>query len=604
VYGGDGCENWLVEGNSEPSRSSGDSILAVEAVAGVAPEDGTFVRCGALNTLGGAVALSLVVTNPAFRPLHGQSVSLTLSSLAPLPVYRVRALGSLLVTPSGSTGSQLARTTHVRGALYALRGHVVTIGCPIMVSSSSSGCSGVPPIPTLTTSCLPTGYLGRVTAQTVVYTPRDAYPAWLTLPRVRSRGGPAVVAAAAASTAKASWSASATVSAEAFLLQVRDQQALGMVSRLLHALRRRQGPGVGARVLLDGPRGCGKTSLLVGAVLATRETETAYADADAETEAEAEAEAEEAPRLVVVSCRQLTTLEVGDGGGGGGGGALCVGGALQRRINLAVALAPSVLLLDAVDCLVKTEGAVDDVAQLLATDPSLAGADVMVVGTCESAPTLPARLRGLFTEEVSVAMPTREERWAAARLLRPRVCVPRALARGVWQVEAGEGALPAGQSSVPTATTAADFFSRADKRIGDATAGQPFVTMVTSIARALARERIVAPSAVGGVGAGADTDADADSDTDAGGDLQVGRWVSGDTTLHGHDAAKASITELLVWPQTHAHAFKALKVSSPLGILLYGPPGTGKTLLARVLAQQQGRAFLVIPIPTSTPRPP
>jgi DNA polymerase III delta prime subunit len=608
VYGGNGCENWLIEGNLEPRRRSGDSILSVEAVAGVAPEEDTFVRCEVLKTLEGAGALSLVATSPVFRPFHGQSISLTLSSLAPLPVYRVRALGSLLVTPPGNTwgsGSQLARDEHVRCAFYALRGHVMTIGCPVMVSNSYSSSSGVPPTPTLATSCLPMGSLGRVTAQTVMYTPRDVYPAWLTLPHVRSRGRPPAAAAAAATAGEASWrAASAAVSAEAFLLQIRDQQALDILSGLLRALRQRQEPGVGARVLLDGPRGCGKTSLVVGAALAAREAE---AVAGTEAGANANAEAEQAPRLVVVSCRQLTSLDVR------GGSALSVAGALQRRIHLAVALAPSVLLLDAMDCLIKTEGTVDDVAQLLATDLSLAGADVMVVGTCESVSILPARLRGLFMEEVSVAMPTREERWAAARLLRPRVCTPHALARGIWQVEAGAGAgaVPAGQSSVLSATAtatagAADkFFCRADKRIGDAATGQPFVTMITSIARALAREPIVYPLTVGGVGAGADIDIEADSDTDAGSsNPYVGQWVSGDTTLHGHEAAKASITELLVWPRTHAHAFKALNVSSPLGILLYGPPGTGKTLLARVLAQKQGRAFLVISHPLPPPLPP
>ncbi len=68
------------------------------------------------------------------------------------------------------------------------------------------------------------------------------------------------------------------------------------------------------------------------------------------------------------------------------------------------------------------------------------------------------------------------------------------------------------------------------------------------------------------------------------------RW----SDLGGLDAAKAALTEAVIWPATHPAAVRRLGIAPPRGILLVGPPGAGKTMLARALAHESGMNFIPV----------
>ncbi len=62
----------------------------------------------------------------------------------------------------------------------------------------------------------------------------------------------------------------------------------------------------------------------------------------------------------------------------------------------------------------------------------------------------------------------------------------------------------------------------------------------------------------------------------------------------GLDAAKAALTEAVIWPQKHRATFAALNLRPVSGVLMSGPPGSGKTLLARALAFESGMNFIPV----------
>ncbi|MEM8537579.1 MAG: AAA family ATPase [Pseudomonadota bacterium] len=64
--------------------------------------------------------------------------------------------------------------------------------------------------------------------------------------------------------------------------------------------------------------------------------------------------------------------------------------------------------------------------------------------------------------------------------------------------------------------------------------------------------------------------------------------------IGGMADVKTTLTETIIWPQSHAAQFATLGLSPLAGVLLSGPPGTGKTLLARALAQEAAMNFIAV----------
>lgn len=62
----------------------------------------------------------------------------------------------------------------------------------------------------------------------------------------------------------------------------------------------------------------------------------------------------------------------------------------------------------------------------------------------------------------------------------------------------------------------------------------------------------------------------------------------------GMEAVKDMLQQAVIWPQTHAASFSALRLAPVRGILLSGPPGTGKTLIARALAHESASNFIPV----------
>ena len=56
--------------------------------------------------------------------------------------------------------------------------------------------------------------------------------------------------------------------------------------------------------------------------------------------------------------------------------------------------------------------------------------------------------------------------------------------------------------------------------------------------------------------------------------------------------AKTTLRQAIEWPRTKSHAYRALGLTTPRGVLLHGPPGCAKTTLARAAAGSSGVAFL------------
>lgn len=64
--------------------------------------------------------------------------------------------------------------------------------------------------------------------------------------------------------------------------------------------------------------------------------------------------------------------------------------------------------------------------------------------------------------------------------------------------------------------------------------------------------------------------------------LQVGNVTLAD--VGNMTEAKQALTETVLWPLQHPDTFARLGVDPPRGVLLYGPPGCGKTFVVRALA--------------------
>ncbi|XP_074651647.1 ATPase family gene 2 protein homolog B-like [Tubulanus polymorphus] len=64
--------------------------------------------------------------------------------------------------------------------------------------------------------------------------------------------------------------------------------------------------------------------------------------------------------------------------------------------------------------------------------------------------------------------------------------------------------------------------------------------------------------------------------------------------IGGLDSVKQQLQQAVEWPILHPDAFKRMGISPPKGVLLYGPPGCCKTTLVRAAATACGATFLAI----------
>ncbi|CAM8892500.1 unnamed protein product [Rhodiola kirilowii] len=60
------------------------------------------------------------------------------------------------------------------------------------------------------------------------------------------------------------------------------------------------------------------------------------------------------------------------------------------------------------------------------------------------------------------------------------------------------------------------------------------------------------------------------------------------------EEVKRQLMEAVLWPQQHRDAFIRIGIGPPTSILLFGPPGCSKTLLARAVASEAGLNFLAV----------
>ncbi|KAI9278330.1 P-loop containing nucleoside triphosphate hydrolase protein [Phascolomyces articulosus] len=67
--------------------------------------------------------------------------------------------------------------------------------------------------------------------------------------------------------------------------------------------------------------------------------------------------------------------------------------------------------------------------------------------------------------------------------------------------------------------------------------------------------------------------------------------------IGGLEETKKALEESVLWVYKHSDAYKRLGIRPPRGVLLYGPPGTGKTLLAKAIATETAANFLPVSIP-------
>lgn len=64
--------------------------------------------------------------------------------------------------------------------------------------------------------------------------------------------------------------------------------------------------------------------------------------------------------------------------------------------------------------------------------------------------------------------------------------------------------------------------------------------------------------------------------------------------IGGQADIKQKLKEAVEWPLKNPEAFARMGIDPPKGILLYGPPGCSKTLMAKALANESSRNFLVV----------
>jgi transitional endoplasmic reticulum ATPase len=287
-------------------------------------------------------------------------------------------------------------------------------------------------------------------------------------------------------------------------------------------LLRRLGTTPGAGVLLTGPAGSGKASLV-----------------------EVVAEMVQA-RLVKVWAPELAALEPG-----------AAATRLTDTLTGAVRSAPAVVLLEDVEALAPREGAGPLLpVLLLALRDVVRDGRVAVVCTTAHPERVSAQLRepGTLDHELAVTLPDRAQR---LRLLEVAT-------RGVpldddVRLDDLAGRTPGFVAAdvlalVREASLRAAARHRAD---GDGEASLSQADLEGAL-------EVVHPTAMEGAS------------------LDLGRTTLDD--VGDMAETKAALTEAVLWPLQYPDTFARLGVEPPRGVLLYGPPGCGKTFLVRAVA--------------------
>lgn len=361
----------------------------------------------------------------------------------------------------------------------------------------------------------------------------------------------------------------------------------------------REGAALGVRwprgLLLHGPPGCGKTSLVraaaaeagaslhvvtAGAVFGAFLGESERRLRDAFAAAARDAAAGRPALVFLDEVDALCPRRAAGGGGGGGGG----GGQHEARV-----VAQLLTLLDG------ATGGLDEVGPGPSSGPlscsgSAAAARVAVVAATNRPNAVDPALRrpGRLDREVLVPVPD-----ASAR-----VDILRLHARGLRLAGDGGGGgggadgdlLAAvargchGYSGADLAALAREAAMCALSDAAKATAGgggdgetkashQQQSAMVGVTAAHFARAaRRVGPSVVRGAAV----------------DPGPVRW----SDVGGLEAAKRALRRAVEWPLTRGADFARLGVEPPRGVLLHGPPGCSKTTLARAAAAESGATFV------------
>lgn len=301
-----------------------------------------------------------------------------------------------------------------------------------------------------------------------------------------------------------------------------------------HQLLARLGSGRRLGVLVSGPAGSGKVSLVRAAAAAV------------------------GARVVALWAPELVGL-----------GADSARQRLRSAGEQATQASPTVLLIEDIDALIGTARSTGSEGMLLAELATrVADARIAVVATTSHPDSCDPRLRepGLLEREVALTLYTRAQRQQALAVL---------------------------TAGVPLASDV-DLAAVAARTPGFVLADLVSLVHEAGV-RAATRQLSAGGAAVAAVVTTADLDgalAVVRPTGAEGGSLEVPDLDLDD--VGDMAAVKAALSETVLWPLTYPDTFARLGVDPPRGVLLYGPPGCGKTFLVRALAGTA--AVTVLPV--------
>jgi SpoVK/Ycf46/Vps4 family AAA+-type ATPase len=361
-------------------------------------------------------------------------------------------------------------------------------------------------------------------------------------------------------------------------------------------------------LLLHGPPGCGKTSLVraaaaeAGAALHVVTAGAVFGAYLGESErrlreafaAAAKDAARGRPAVVFLDEVDALCPRRAAGGGGAGGGA--GGGQHEARV-----VAQLLTLLDGAAGLEAAAELVDSAKERqqeevdgrpAAAAPARARVAVVAATNRPNAVDPALRRPGRLDREVLVSVPDaaaryeilklhargmrlqgeEEEGGSSSRLLRSVAAACHGYSGADLAALAREAAMCALEDAAAAVVTAAEGqqedYEEDEEEAATASASSALVT-AAHFARA---SRRVGPSVVRGAAA----------------DPGPVRW----SDVGGLEQAKRALRRAVEWPLTRGEEYARLGIEPPRGVLLYGPPGCSKTTLARAAAAESGATFV------------